>query len=182
MTPSASTLNIFQHLWFYLHQLDYVGFGPINSGGTMSTAGQARLQTGLNGPVSGMSQLVRRFAAASMDAPRGSNGARGPQYGGLSIASTSKRHTMRVPHSNNNNAYRLVAKLQQLRNKVTHRKGRKRSPQTHHHLNNDVTTKHQRRTTHTRHNHGVTGKKRSTTRRHIKPLDDKRKLGDKCFA
>ena len=121
----------------------------------MSTAGQARLQTGLNGPVSGMSQLVRRFAAASMDAPRGSNGASGPQYGGLSIASTSKRHS-----THRNTADRLVGKIRQLRNEVTHRNARKRSRKTH----------HRRQTMHARQ------KRSATARRHMKPIDDKRKF------
>uniref|UniRef100_A0A7M5UUZ4 PA14 domain-containing protein n=1 Tax=Clytia hemisphaerica TaxID=252671 RepID=A0A7M5UUZ4_9CNID len=127
---------------------EYVGFGPIGSDNTMSTSGQINLQMGLNGPAHGLSQLVRRFYAASMDAPRGSLGASGPQFGGLSIVSTSKRHTPYRPDVHE----RLDPRLRQLRNKVQRRRSHKKTHVAHSHHE-----KHQRR------HHVTKGKKRHVT-------------------
>lgn len=103
---------------------EYVGSGPIGNDGTMSTAGAAQLTAGLNGPASGLSQIVRRFTDASMFLPRGSTGAAGPMFGGLSIVSSSKKRALAstAKHA------RLAGRLRQLRNKVQHhlRKTRRR--------------------------------------------------------
>lgn len=88
----------------------------------MSTAGQAQLTAGLNGPASGLSQLTRRFYDASQIMPRGSTGASGPQFGGLSIVSSSKRGFGSSRSAKN---ARIAGRLRQLRNKV-HRHLKKR--------------------------------------------------------
>ena len=117
----------------------------------MSTAGQINLQMGLNGPAHGLSQLVRRFYAASMDAPRGSLGASGPQFGGLSIVSSSKRHTTYRPDMHS----RLDPRLRQLRNKVQRRRTHKKTHVAHHH--GRTHGEHQRK------HHVTKGKKRHLT-------------------
>ena len=130
--------------------LEYVGSGPIGNSGMMSTAGAAQLTAGLNGPASGLSQIVRRFSDTSQILPRGSGGASGPQFGGLSIVSSSKRGV--VGSRSAKNAH-LAGRLRQLRNEVQR------------HLRQRRQKKRRSRVRHNyRHKHGTTTKR---TRRHL---------------
>lgn len=111
----------------------------------MSTAGQAQLTAGLNGPASGLSQLTRRFYDASQIMPRGSTGASGPQFGGLSIVSSSKRGISST-HSAKN--ARIAGRLRQIRNEVhRHLKKRRRSSLNNRHKHTTTKTRKRRHLT-----------------------------------
>lgn len=92
--------------------------------------GDAQLKTqltgGLNGPASPFSQLTplaRTFSASSMSFPRGSLGATGPQFGGISLTA-NKRHegdryvNMKASH----NMDELSSRLRQMRTQIEHSK------------------------------------------------------------
>lgn len=107
----------------------------------MSTAGQAQLTAGLNGPASGLSQLTRRFFDASQIMPRGSTGASGPQLGGISIVSSSKRN---IGSSRSAKNARIAGRLRHLRNEVHRHLKKRRSSHKNRHRHTATKTRKRR--------------------------------------